>query len=206
MHACSDASWEDGPSVSGHLTMLNGGILTWTSRRQHSTSLSSTEAETFAAASAAAEVMWLRGLLAELGLAQGEATCLWCDNSGAVAIGNDAGSLGRSKHIARRARFLTEALGSGVIRVRHVAGTWQLADVLTKPLEKRRFVTLTEHMMNTPNLVVTEGAREAGDDHEQGKQAELRHEDRATQICPEGGDSTSMLHSRALGDKTSKES
>ena len=105
--------------------------------------------------------------------AQGDATSLWCDNSGAVAIGNDAGSLGRSKHIARRARFLTEALGSGEIRLRHVAGAWQLADVLTKPLERRRFVTLTEHMMNTPNLVVTEGAQEAGDGHEQGKQADI---------------------------------
>ena len=90
--------------------------------------------------------------------------------------------------------------------MRHVAGAWQLADVLTKPLEKRRFVTLTERMMNTPNLVATEGAQEAGDGLEHGEQAELRHESRATQICPNGGDSTSMLQSRALGDKTSKES
>ena len=90
--------------------------------------------------------------------------------------------------------------------MRHVAGTWQLADMLTKPLEKKRFVALVDHVMNTPNLVVAGDAQEAHDGPEHGEQAELRHDNRATQICPDGGDSTSMLQPRALGDKTSKES
>ena len=156
MHGMVDASWEgDGPSVTGHYLMLNCGVVSWTSKRQQSTSLSSTEAETFAAASAAAEVMWARGLLGELGLSQDAPTAVWCDNTGAVALANDAASLGRSKHIARRARFLLEANGVGAIRLRSIAGSAQGADVLTKPLERKRFVALVEHMLNTVNAVTT---------------------------------------------------
>ena len=43
--------------------MLNGCAAAWVSKRQPATALSSTEAETYAAAAAAAEVVWCRGLL-----------------------------------------------------------------------------------------------------------------------------------------------
>ena len=92
-------------------------------------------------------------VLGELGLLQDAPTTVWCDNTGAVALANDAASLGRSKHIARRARFLLEAGGSGAIRLRSIAGSAQAADVLTKPLERKRFVALVEHMLNSANAV-----------------------------------------------------
>jgi hypothetical protein len=152
--ALSDANWEcDGPSVSGHLIMFNAGVLAWTSKKQPSTALSSTEAEIFAAASATAEVLWLRGLLGEMGLVQLLPTTLWVDNSGAVAVAGDAGSIGRSRHIVRRSYFMIEAHRSGAIRARGITGDGQAADVLTKPLPRSRFVMLRDFMMNIVNRV-----------------------------------------------------
>ena len=87
--------------------------------------------------------------------------------AGAVALANDAASLGRSKHIARRARFLLEANGAGAIRLRSIAGSAQGADVLTKPLERKRFVVLVEHMLNAANAVT-------GGGHAEGQEDELR--------------------------------
>ena len=144
----SDASWEVGPSVSGQLVMFNHAALAWTSRKQASTSLSSTEAEIFAAASAAAEVLWIKGLLGELGVAHPHATTLFSDNQGCVSIANDARSLGRSRHIARRARFLLEAKLSGSLRLAHLKGESMPADALTKPLERKRFAALRNYIMN----------------------------------------------------------
>ena len=53
------------------------------------------------------------GLLSELGYAQRGPTTLWVDNTGAVAVASDAASIGRSRHIARRANFLQDMHESG---------------------------------------------------------------------------------------------
>ena len=154
LQAMSDASWEAlEAGVTGHVGMFNGGALSWTSKKQPSVSLSSAEAETFAAASAAADVLWIRGLLSELGVPQDSATNLWIDNEGAVAVAGDARSLGRSKHIARRSQFLIEAQGRRQIRCRHISGEVQAADLLTKPLERKRFMSLRRYLMNTDAMV-----------------------------------------------------
>ena len=108
LHAISNANWETSCSCTGFVIMLNGCAIAWAAKKQPATALSSTEAETYAAAAAAAETVWARGLMSELGYGQPEPTTLWVDNTGAAAIANDAGSVGRSWHIARRANFLLD--------------------------------------------------------------------------------------------------
>ena len=147
MQALSDANWEVARSISGYYLSLAGAAFAWAGKRQPSTALSSTEAETYAASAAAAEVLWARGLMGELGAPQLEPTTLWVDNKGAVAIANDRASVGRSRHIARRAHFLLEAAGSGAIRMQWLSTDAMVADVLTKPLDARRYATLRDAMM-----------------------------------------------------------
>ena len=65
-----------------------------------------------------------------------------------MSIANDARSLGRSRHIARRARFLLEAKLSGSLRLAHLKGDSMPADALTKPLERKRFAALRNYIMN----------------------------------------------------------
>eukprot|EP00965_Chrysotila_dentata_P134493 4448407-Pleurochrysis_carterae.AAC.1 len=64
--------------------MCGGAAVAYGSKRQHCISLSSTEAEIVAASHAAAEVIYLRGLLAEMGRKEARATPMYVDNSGAV--------------------------------------------------------------------------------------------------------------------------
>ena len=59
--------------------------------------------------------------------------------------------------------------------MRHVAGERQLADVLTKPLDRRRFVTLVDHMMNTANLVDHGEASGAGGEGDEAELSECKH-------------------------------
>ena len=149
LHAVTDANWETSRSCSGIAIMLNGGAVSWAAKKQPATALSSTEAETYAAAAATAEVVWARGLLSELGYAQRGPTTLWVDNTGAVAVASDAASIGRSRHIARRANFLQDMHESGEIEPRHLPGEDTCADALTKPLDKKRFVRLRKYLMNS---------------------------------------------------------
>ena len=68
----SDSDWagdkESWKSTSGYIFMLNGGPVSWCSKRQSTVALSSTEAEYIALTLAAKEATWLRLLLTELGL------------------------------------------------------------------------------------------------------------------------------------------
>eukprot|EP00965_Chrysotila_dentata_P110865 3664076-Pleurochrysis_carterae.AAC.1 len=54
--------------------MYGGAAMSYGSKRQHCISLSPTEAEIFAASHIASEVIYLRGLLAEMGAARGGAS------------------------------------------------------------------------------------------------------------------------------------
>eukprot|EP00965_Chrysotila_dentata_P236499 6201347-Pleurochrysis_carterae.AAC.1 len=65
-------------------------------------SLSSTEAEIIAASHTAAEVIYLCGLLAETGHAQGSPTPLYVDNSEAVERSNERRFCQRSRQVDRR--------------------------------------------------------------------------------------------------------
>jgi len=47
--------------------MMNGGLISWKSRRQHNVCLSISEAEFVAASQAGKEVMYLRGTLTGFG-------------------------------------------------------------------------------------------------------------------------------------------
>jgi len=59
-----DADWasdvNDCKSTSGFLCMLAGGTISWSSKKQGSIALASTEAEYIAVAHATKEIIWLR--------------------------------------------------------------------------------------------------------------------------------------------------
>ena len=106
--------------------------------------------------------MWARGLLGELGWPQLGPTRLWIDNSGALNIAKAAESLGRSRHIARRANFLQMASGLGAVRCVWCSTDDLIADLLTKPLDRRRFQKLRSMMMGSPASAQDGGGTETG--------------------------------------------
>src|SRR5437667_3199194 len=67
----SDADWagdiDTRKSTTGHVMMLNNGAVAWRSQRQPTVALSTMESEYMALTEATKELLWLRGLLPELG-------------------------------------------------------------------------------------------------------------------------------------------
>ena len=76
-----DSDWQVDCSTSGWCICYGGGAVSYGSKRQACIALSSTEAEIMAAAAAACEILYIRGLLAEMGAPQTEPTILYVDNS-----------------------------------------------------------------------------------------------------------------------------
>lgn len=107
----TDSDWAGSPdwkSTSGYIFLLNGGAVSWASRKQSVVALSSMEAEYIALTQAVKEVLWLRTLFIELGAPRHakEISAIYCDNQGAIALSKNPGFHGRSKHIDIRYRFI----------------------------------------------------------------------------------------------------
>ena len=80
----SDADWADSSydrrSTSGYVFSFGSSTVSWSSKKQPTVALSSTEAEYRGATMAACEIAWLCKLLQDLGHDVSRAITLYCDN------------------------------------------------------------------------------------------------------------------------------
>ena len=82
-----DSDWagdkQDYKSTTGYTFMLSGAAVSWNSKKQPTVAKSTTEAEYMALSVAAAEAIWLKGLLLELMPSAPDLVKIYCDNKGA---------------------------------------------------------------------------------------------------------------------------
>ena len=145
-----DVDWaadiNDRRSITGYVFILAGAAISWSSKKQTSVALSSTEAEYMAAAAATKEAIWLHTLFNELNTLSSQPTTLLIDNQSAMALAKNAMFHDCMKHIAIRHHFIREKLDSGEVAVKYVPTTEQVADVLTKGLAREKHVRFSENM------------------------------------------------------------
>jgi hypothetical protein len=122
-------------SITGYVFLAGDGAITWSSKKQISTALSSTQAEYVALSEAAREACWLRNIYTELGLLKQDVpTLIRGDNDGSIAMANNPVFHKRTKHIAIRWHWVRELVQEGTIVVKSCRNPEQTADILTKPL------------------------------------------------------------------------
>ena len=139
MCAMSDSNWSSGRSISGLIILLAGGLICWASKKQPVTSLSSTEAEYYAASACGTAVLALRLFMRDIGAAQLLPTPVYVDNTACVNLAKNFKACKRTKHIDRRINFLTDYQEMGEIQVLNISTSANTADALTKPLAKMDF-------------------------------------------------------------------
>lgn len=97
-----DSDWggdtNDRKSVSGFLLKVFGNTVAWTTRKQSSVALSTTEAELIALCSAVCDSLWLKKLLLELRL-KVQSIIIFEDNQGCISIIKNPGNNRRVKHM-----------------------------------------------------------------------------------------------------------
>ena len=124
---------------------LGSAAISWSSKKQPTVALSSTEAEYRGAAMAACEVAWLRKLLADMGQSIHAAVVIHCDNISSIMLANNPVYHARTKHIEVHYHFVREKVLAGEIDLVYVSTEEQVADIFMKALgtEKlRRFRSL----------------------------------------------------------------
>ncbi|KAD6453846.1 hypothetical protein E3N88_08552 [Mikania micrantha] len=140
----TDSDWagcgDDRKSISANIFMLGNGAVSWSSKKQSSVALSSSEAEYIAATSAACQGIWLRRVLDDLGLVQIKPTTLLCDNMSAINLSKNPIMHSRSKHIELKHHFIRDLVKQGLIQLEFCGTNEQLADLMTKAVTKEKFV------------------------------------------------------------------
>ncbi|WVZ49176.1 hypothetical protein U9M48_000553, partial [Paspalum notatum var. saurae] len=131
----------DRKSTSGTCQLLGTSLVSWSSRKQASVSLSTTEAEYIAAASCCSQLLWMKATFSDFGLRFGKIPLL-VDSTSAISVAKNPVLHSRTKHIDVRFHFLRDHYEKGDIDLVHVASENQLADIFTKPLEFGAFVRL----------------------------------------------------------------
>ncbi|XP_041446831.1 secreted RxLR effector protein 161-like [Xenopus laevis] len=133
-------------STSGYLFKLGNSPISWSSKRQMSVALSSTEAEYISAAFACQEVVWLQQLIKDLGKPTSEPTVLFEDNQACIKLATSEKMNARTKHIDVRHHYIHDLVDQKVIVLIYCESEKMIADAMTKPLARNRFVDLRSNM------------------------------------------------------------
>lgn len=147
----SDADWagdkDDAKSMNGVITMLGEGAVTWTAKKQSLVALSSMESEYVAMVVGAQDAIWLNQLLIELRHSSALVPRLNIDNQSAIAYCKTGGDAHRTRHINLKYHFVRDHVEKNNVELHWVASKMQLADILTKPLDRAIHERLRKYIL-----------------------------------------------------------
>ena len=125
----------DRKSTSGGCQFLGHRLISWSSKKQVSVAISSTEAEYITAGRCCAQILWIQNQLLDYGY-KFTNTPIFCDNTSAISITKNPVQHTKTKHIEIRFHFLRDNAEKGKISIHFVPSPEQLADLLTKALDR----------------------------------------------------------------------
>ncbi|GJY27044.1 zinc finger, CCHC-type containing protein, partial [Tanacetum coccineum] len=136
----TDASWisnnQDNSSASGLVFLLEGGAISWASKKQTCITSSTIKYEVMDLVVADKEAEWLRNLILEILLWFKPITLFLSVVIVQLHV----------KHIDVRYHFIKEQVENGIVELYIVRTEYQLADIFTKPLLRERFNFLIEKL------------------------------------------------------------
>nr|GEU76369.1 putative reverse transcriptase, RNA-dependent DNA polymerase [Tanacetum cinerariifolium] len=126
-------------STSGGIQFLGGDkLVSWSSKKQDCTLMSSAEAEYVSLSACCTQVLWMQTQLTDYGF-YFDKIPMYCDLKAAIAISYNPVQHSRTKHINVRYHFIKEKVEKGIVELFFVGTEYQLADLFTKVLPEERF-------------------------------------------------------------------
>jgi Reverse transcriptase (RNA-dependent DNA polymerase) len=120
----------DQKPVAGHVLLVHGGPVTWTSMTQQLTSTSSTEAEYRALSDSVKDVLWPSQILSCFNVLP-RPFPMMSDNMRTIKAAMNHTTTKHTKHIELHVQFLRERVQRSEVDITHVPGTDNLAGLFT---------------------------------------------------------------------------
>jgi len=128
-------SEDDRKSIAGRINTVGGTITNWTSKKQATVALSSTESEYQALSDCTQEAMFTQNLIEELTGVK-EPAIIYEDNLGAIFLCKNQQVSSRTKHIDVRHHYMRNLLEDKRLEIRFVRSEDNSSDICTKNTPK----------------------------------------------------------------------
>ena len=146
-------SQEHWHAISGYVFLVNGGAVSWSSKKQELVTLSTAESEYVAAAYTAKEALWLWWIIGEIIKPITEPITLYSDSQSAIALTKDRLYHAWTKHINIQYHFIQFIVQEGTINLIYCPTEDMTADILTKALPNSK----AKHFAKSLGLRMTWG-------------------------------------------------
>nr|GEV40775.1 hypothetical protein [Tanacetum cinerariifolium] len=103
-------------STSGSAQFLGDKLVSWSSKKQKSTAISSTKAEYISLSGCFSQILWIRSQITDYGF-QFNKIPLYCDNKSVIALCCNNVQHSRAKHIDVRYHFIKEQVENGIVKL-----------------------------------------------------------------------------------------
>ncbi|GJU59898.1 retrovirus-related pol polyprotein from transposon TNT 1-94 [Tanacetum coccineum] len=136
---CQDAR----KSTSGSANFLGEKLVSWSSKKQKCTAISTTEY--ISLSGCCAQILWKWSQLTNYVLDYNKIP-LYCDSQSAIALSCNTEQHSRTKHIVVRYHFIKEQVENEIVELYFFKTAYQLADIFTKALARERFEFLVKRL------------------------------------------------------------
>ncbi|GJR27963.1 retrovirus-related pol polyprotein from transposon TNT 1-94 [Tanacetum coccineum] len=136
---------DDCKSTSGGLQFLGGKLVSWSSKKQDCTAMSTAEAEYVSLSACCAQVIWMRTQLLDYGFKYNRIP-MYYDSKSTIAISCNPVQNSKTKHIDIMYHFIKEHVERGTVEIYFVGTEYPLADLFTKALPKECFEYLVHRI------------------------------------------------------------
>ena len=146
----SDSDWagnlDDRRSTTGYAFNIGSGVVSWSSKKQPTVSLSSTKEEYKAMFGATCEAVQLRRILEDIGEKKTKPTKVYCDNQRAIKLAHNPVYHARTKHIELQHHFIREKIESKEIKLISCNTSDNVTYIFTKLVGKIHFEILRQKL------------------------------------------------------------
>ena len=123
------------------IQFLGENLISWSSKRQSTIALSTTEVEYIAAAGCSTQMLWMKSQLEDFQIFESNIP-IFCDNTSAICLSENPILHSRAKHIEIKHHFIREYVHTGILSLNFIDTDHQWDDIFTKPLAEDRFFIL----------------------------------------------------------------
>ena len=125
---------KDRKAILGYAFLIDGGTMSWASKKQEIVSLSMTKSEYVAMMHAMKEALWLHLFIGEVLIPLDKPITLFSDNQSAIALAKDHQYHAHTKHINICFHFIRWVVNDGKIHLIFCPTNDMVTDTLTKAL------------------------------------------------------------------------
>ncbi|GJX87259.1 copia protein [Tanacetum coccineum] len=151
---------DDCKSTSGGLQFLGEKLMSWSSKKQDYTAMSTAEAEYVSLSACCAQVIWMWTQLLDYGFKYNKIPMYYYSMS-AIVIPCNLVQHSRTKHINIRYHFIKEHVNKGTVELYFVGTEYQLADLFTKAFPKNAYENFSSSHWVGDEIIMAQPQRQA---------------------------------------------